>query len=131
MRESKCNGAVERAVRTWQAQFRTLRPQFESRIGTKLRKGSSMMSWLISFTSEVLSNFKVHANGSTTYEMTTGHRCEHSVHCFGAKVHFKMNIRKDMPEQSGVIAGHRLFPAVECSYHGVLGLGMRQVSCHA
>ena len=33
VRESKCNGAVERAVRTWQAQFRTLRHQFESRIG--------------------------------------------------------------------------------------------------
>ena len=33
VRESKGNGAVEKAVRTWQGQFRTLRSHLESEIG--------------------------------------------------------------------------------------------------
>ena len=53
VRESKSNGAVDRAVKTWQGQFRTLRHQLEARLGEKIRKGSAMMSWLLSFTSEV------------------------------------------------------------------------------
>ena len=40
VRESKSNGAVERAVKTWASQFRTLRHQFEARLGAKIRKGS-------------------------------------------------------------------------------------------
>ena len=94
VRESKANGSVERAVRTWQGQFRTLRHQFEQRIGTKIRKGSSMMSWLVSFASEVLSKYKVHSNGRTSYEMITGHRCKHMVCGFGEKVHFKTTSEK-------------------------------------
>ena len=39
VRESKSNGSVERAIKTWQAQFRTIRHFFESRIGCKLKKG--------------------------------------------------------------------------------------------
>ena len=94
VRESKCNGAVERSVRTWQSQFRTCRHQLEARLGTTIRKGSAMMSWLVAFTSEVLSKFKVHVNRRTTYEMTTGHRFKHSVYGFGVKVHFKMASEK-------------------------------------
>jgi hypothetical protein len=39
VRDSKSNGAVERAVKTWASQFRTLRHQLEARLGTKIRKG--------------------------------------------------------------------------------------------
>ena len=67
MRESKSNGAVERAVKTWASQFRTLRHQFEARLGAKIRKGLSMMSLVVAFTGEVLSKYRVHANGRTTY----------------------------------------------------------------
>ena len=94
VRESKSNGAVERAVKTWASQFRTLRHQLEARLGTKIRKGSSMMSWLVAFTSEVLSKYKVHANGRTTYEMTTGHRCKIPACGFGEKVNFKTTTYK-------------------------------------
>ena len=37
-RESKDNGAMERVVRTWSAQFRTLKSQFEEGIGCSLDK---------------------------------------------------------------------------------------------
>ena len=94
VRESKSNGAVERSVKTWQGQFRTLRHQLEARLGEKIKKGTALMSWLVSFTSEVLSKYKVHTNGRTTYEMTTGHRCKMLVCGFGEKVHFKISTEK-------------------------------------
>ena len=49
VRVSKANGQIERAIRTWQAQFRTLRLQLEHRIGEKISKGTPIMSWLINF----------------------------------------------------------------------------------
>ena len=81
---------MERAVKTWASQFRTFRHQFEVSLGAKIRTGSSMMSWLVAFASEVLSKYNVHANGRTTYEMTTGQHCKHPVCGFGSKVNFEM-----------------------------------------
>ena len=94
MRESKSNGAVERAAKTWASLFQTLRHQFEARFGAKIRKGSSMMSWSVAFTSEVLGKYKVHADGRTTYEMTTGHRCGLPACGLGEKVGFSTTTYK-------------------------------------
>ena len=54
-----------------------------------------MMSWLISFTSDVLCRYKVHENGRTNYEMVTGHRFKQPTCGFGEKVHFKINTDKN------------------------------------
>ena len=62
--------------------------------GAKIRKGSSMMGWLAAFASEVLSNYKVHANGRATYEMTTGHCCKLPACGSGEKVNFKTTTYK-------------------------------------
>ena len=94
VRVSKANGQIERAIRTWQSQFRTLRSQFEDRVDTKLRKGTPMMSWLINFTSDVLCRYKVHDNERTNYEMVTGHRFKQPVCGFGEKVHYKITMDK-------------------------------------
>ena len=53
-----------------------------------------MMSWLVNFTGEVLSKYKVHANGRTSYEMTTGHRWQTTACGFGERVHFKTTTEK-------------------------------------
>ena len=83
VRVSKSNGQVERAIRTWQSQFRTFRLQLEDRIGCKVPKGTPLMSWLINFASDVLCRYKVHGNGRTNYEMVTGHRFKQAVCGFG------------------------------------------------
>ena len=89
VRESKANGQVERAIRTWRDQYRTLRHYTERRMRSKISKESALNSWLISWASEVLNRFKVHSNGRTSFEMTSGHRCKHKVVAFGEKVHFQ------------------------------------------
>ena len=47
VRESKCNGAVERAVRVWQGQLRAMKNHFEANIGAKLPVGHPFMGWLV------------------------------------------------------------------------------------
>ena len=95
VRVSKSNGKIERAIRTFQSQFRTLRLQLEDRLKSKLPKGSPLMSWLVSFTSDVLNRCKVHPNGRTNYEMTTGHRYKQATCGFAEKVHFKISTDKN------------------------------------
>ena len=93
VRVSKANGHVERAIRTWQRQFRTLRVQLEGRLKTKLLKGSPL-SWLINLPGDVLCRYKVHENGRTNYDMVTGHRFKQQVCGFAEKVHFKITVDK-------------------------------------
>ena len=89
VRESKPNAHVERAIRTWRDQFRTLRHYTEHRFGQKIPRDSALMSWLVSWSSEVLNRYKVQANGRTSYEMATLHKCRSKAMAFGEKVYFQ------------------------------------------
>ena len=75
VRESKCNGKVERKVAKWKGQFRTMKMYMESRIGKKLKVDNPVATWLSTWSSEVMNKFQVHDRGRTTYELMTGHRC--------------------------------------------------------
>ena len=44
VQDSKSNGSVERAVRTWAARVRTLRHHLESRIKVKVPRTSALMT---------------------------------------------------------------------------------------
>ena len=102
VRESKSNGRVERAIRTWRDQYRTMRHYFEHRSKLTLHNNSPLSSWLVSWASEVINKYKVQDNGRTSYEMITGHRCKHIVVGFGERVDFqhtvvhKSGYRKDV-----------------------------------
>ena len=94
VRESKSNGSVERAVRTWRSHFLTLKSHFESRVRLKLESHHPLRQWLATWAGEAILKYKVQQNGRTSYEMMTGHRCKHFVVAFGEKVAFKMNSLK-------------------------------------
>ena len=87
-RESKCNGAVERAVRTWRAQLITMRCHLEAEIKFELRPKQAIMEWLIMWASEVRNYFRVGSSGRTSYELITGHRFPATVGIFGEKMMF-------------------------------------------
>ena len=89
IRESKSNGQVERAVRTWRDQYRTMRHYFEYRMKVKLEKCGALSSWLTTWASEVLNKYKVHENGRTAYGMMTQHKCKHLIVGFGERVDFQ------------------------------------------
>ena len=76
VRESKSNGKIERAIRSWQAQFRTMRHHLESRLKAKIDNSSALMEWLIVWVADILSKYRVTTNGKTAYEMYTHHACK-------------------------------------------------------
>ena len=107
MRESKSNAHVERAIRNWRDQFRTLRHYTERRFCRKLPRDCPLVSWLVSWSAEVINRYRVRSNGRTSLEMATLHKVRHEVVAFGEKVYFqhthvgKEDDRKDV----GVFVG--------------------------
>ena len=107
VRESKANSHVERAIRTWRDQYRTLRSYTEHRLNAKITKESAVNSWLVAWAADVLNRFKVQANGRTSYEMMTQHRCRHKVVAFGEKIfsqHTK-NAKTEYRKDVGIFLG--------------------------
>ena len=52
-RDSKANGAAERAVRSLAAQLRTIRHHVERRMKVPMPKDSAMMLWLVTWAADV------------------------------------------------------------------------------
>ena len=55
VRVSQANGAVERAVRTWQGQFRTLRSHLEDEVGVAISPDHPIWQWGAMWASGLLS----------------------------------------------------------------------------
>ena len=102
VRQSKCNGLVERAIRNWRDQYRTLRHFLEHRMGEKLKEGSALSTWLVTWAAEIINKYRIQSSGRTAYEQLTSRRCNHVVLGFGEKVFFqhteakKDDYRKDV-----------------------------------
>ena len=92
VRESKSNGRIERAIRKWQAQFRTIRHHLESRIGEKLENASAIIEWMIIWVADIISKYAIQENGRTTYEMITQHTVKHKIVGFGERIHYKFKV---------------------------------------
>ena len=85
-RESKGNGAVEKTVRTWEGQYRTLKSHLESEIGVVLPKRHPVLQWCAWWSASLLNRVVVKSHGRTVFEYTTGHRMKVPVSCFGEAV---------------------------------------------
>ena len=53
-RDSKANGAAERAARAWAGQLSTIRYHVERRIKVSIQKVSAIMSWLVPWAADVI-----------------------------------------------------------------------------
>ena len=61
----------------------------------KVVKDSALMSWLVSWSADVLTRYKVHGTGRTSYEHVTGHKGLQAMAAFGEKVMFKYTTDKN------------------------------------
>ena len=89
VRDSRANGAAERAIRTWAAQVRTLRHQLEYKLQEKVDKDSALMTWLVSWAGEVICRYRIQTYGRTAYEYTTGHQGLQACAIFGERLMFQ------------------------------------------
>ena len=93
-RESKCNGAVERAVRTWRGQLVTMKCQLEAEADFELDHKEAIVEWLVMWAAEVRNYFHVHKSGRTSYELATAHRFPATTAIFAEKIMFYITPKK-------------------------------------
>ena len=87
-RESKCNGKVEREVRTSRGQFVAMKDHVETMLGMELPANGAVPTWLVMHAAQTLNCYKVLETGRTPCELVTGHRPKAVAVPFGEKVHF-------------------------------------------
>ena len=100
VRESKSNGAVEKAIQSWQGQFRVIKHHLEHKFGLhakgeKLPISHPILGWMVVWAAELLMKFKKRSSdGRTAYESMTGHRCKHPVMEVGETLMFRTAVNK-------------------------------------
>ena len=85
-RESKANGGMERAVRTWAGQFRTLKSHFEYETKIAIPLHHPLLQWMAWWAAGIYNRFAVRHHGRTAHEYGTGHKTKLPVACFGETV---------------------------------------------
>ena len=91
VRDSNGNGAVERAVRTWTGQFRTIKSHLESEIGTEIDKKHPILQCLAWWAALILCRIPVKSHGRTVFEYITGHRMKALISCSGEALLWRKN----------------------------------------
>ena len=107
VRESKSNGLVERAIRNWRDQYRTLRHFLEYRMNAKMADNSSLSTWLVTWAADVINKFCIQPSGRTAFELMTNHKCRHLIVGFGEKVYFQHSktLKNEYRKGVGVFLG--------------------------
>ena len=90
VRESKGNGAVEKAVRTWTGQFRTLKCHLEGEIAMEVDKKHPILQWMAWWAASLLCRVPVKMHGRTVFEYFTGHKMKTPITTFGESVLFRV-----------------------------------------
>ena len=84
--ESECNGRIENAIRRVQEKVRPLRHHIEHNIKCKVPGDAPIMSWLVRWAAELLSNYDVGDDGKTPYERVHKEDCMTPLVPFGETV---------------------------------------------
>ena len=89
VRESEGNGAVERAIQTWEGQVRTMKDALESRIGEEIGPDHVVMTWLAEYAATLLRRCLISSDGRTPYEKIKGRPSRRPMAEFGEKVWYR------------------------------------------
>ena len=87
--ESESNGAVERAIQSWEGQVRTMKDALECRLGSPVPPDHAIMTWLVEYAASLLRRCLVGADGRTAHEKVKGRASRRPVAEFAEKVWYK------------------------------------------
>ena len=108
------NGVVERAIRSWEAQFCTIRDHVEGQVGElggQIHAMHPLWQWCAWWASSILNRYVVRPNGRTTYELIIGHKTKSLVVSFGQHVLWRLPRKKsgagkfDSEWNDGIVLG--------------------------
>ena len=72
VRESEANGAVERAIQTWEGQVRTMKDALEHRLQAEIPPEHAIMTWIVEHAATLVRRSLVSVDGRTPYEKIKG-----------------------------------------------------------
>ena len=72
VRESKSNGNMERAIRTWQNSFRTVKEGLQEKLNREIPINSIIAEWISWWASELINRVRKNKFGRTAYQMVMG-----------------------------------------------------------
>ena len=94
VKESNMNGAVERALRSWEGHFQTVRDHLDGEIaavdGRQIDATHPLWQWCAWWASSILDRYAVRPNGRTTCELITSHQTKLLVVSFGQHVLWRL-----------------------------------------
>ena len=90
VRELQSDGTIERAIRSWQAQFRTIKHQSEANIGSKVDMDHPIIGWMVMWAGDLIRRYVLRESGRTAFESMMGHRCRQPVCMFGENAMFRL-----------------------------------------
>ena len=70
--DPKPHGEIERAVKTWAGQFRTLECDVEAETGRHLPVDAAITTWLIALAANSINLYKTKPDGVTSHEAACG-----------------------------------------------------------
>ena len=86
VRESKANGGMEKAVRTWSGHFRSLKSHLEYELNTEMPLHHPVLQWMAWWAARIFNRYAVRHHGRTAHEYATGHKTKLPVACFSETV---------------------------------------------
>ena len=84
--ESECNGRVENVIKRVQEKVRTLRHHVEYQIKAKIPDDAPIMSWLVTWSAELISKYAVGEDGKSPYGRIRKEDCVTPLVLFGETV---------------------------------------------
>lgn len=90
VRCSKANGMMEKSVKTWEGQMRTVKHHLETVLKSKIVEDHVIMQWMAVWVAEIIIKTREASHGTIAYEAMTGHKCKHKWVPFGELVNFKI-----------------------------------------
>ena len=94
-RESKCNGAMEVRVKSWQSQFRTMLMDLQGTIQRKIPLGKKVIGWLVSWAAATLNRYKMDNAGRAAFQRVTGGTRRRPIAKFDESVLWMENGKRD------------------------------------
>ena len=86
---SASNGIIERGIKEFEYQLRTMKSALDQRIESEVKGDSKILPWLIEYSSVLLNRFLVGKDGKTAYERLKGKSSNMLGFEFGESVHFR------------------------------------------
>ena len=113
VKSSGSNGVIERGVKEFEYQVRTMKSALDQRLGIKVKGDSNILPWMIEYSSVLLNRYLVGKDGSTAHERMKGKKSKMLGFEFAESVHFRRVpppgrlAKLESLWETGIVVGYR------------------------